>query len=532
MKNLWNTWKIPLLVALIGGNLWLFSEPYFFNQGTLVSSFSDYWDYAQQGRQIASGKGFSSLYTYPVLISHHWFKDFPNLWRPPGYPVLAALSYSISGNSSLPLIWIGGLFHFLTILLIVRFFNLYSKSQWGWIAGLLYSMTPMILKLSLSGLSEPVFAFFVTFFLYQCYQASQLESIDWKLGVNLAFFFAAGWYIRSEMIFLLLPVLWYFQGLSWKNKPDFYRFTGAFIGMTVLLMSPWWVRNYQLTGNPWFNMSNALIIMFTPKLQGWYYFRNVIPDTSVSIFILHHPVMILTKTGHYLLSNLKNILMLHAVMVPLFVLGYFIKDKDEASRFDLFVLGSLLFFLAGISLMQAEPRFFYCLFPVMLIMAVTVIYQGIKAFQVHRRFSEWYIWIPLLLLCSVPMIQQFAYIKPLSAKILKEQDETAWTPLLGVLPERENTVLLTDVPDYLSYRVGVRTMWLPLMRELPSALKYEPRIKGIYLTKNIMKMKDDPDIRMWKRVYLDSGPIPGFVLAGSFYGGSLYYKRVEVSELY
>jgi hypothetical protein len=57
------------------------------------------WDYLQLARQIYTGHGFTSLFTYPIFLPLGAAGDaFPLVWRPPGFPLLVAALFPFGGG--------------------------------------------------------------------------------------------------------------------------------------------------------------------------------------------------------------------------------------------------------------------------------------------------------------------------------------------------------------------------------------------------------------------------------------------------
>ncbi len=520
-----NQWKLPLLAGLCAWILWSGARPYLWYPGNLPV-LSDIWDYAQQGRELYQGNGFTSQFTYPVVLDQNPPGVFHNLWRPPLYPLLISLGYKIAGGPSINVLaFLGGLFLALTVVLLAKFAEDLLDSKYGWTVGIIYLLTPSVFSSTFTGLSEPLYAFLVLWVFYLIYGMEKASQPDWKYPLGIGVVLGLSWLTRSESLFIL-PIA---AGAIWIISPQESRIKNlpAFLGGLLLVMSPWWIRNALITGNPFFNMSHDLWAMFTKEYPGWYRFRMT-QETGVGMgfFFTHIPELSL-KFGKYLLSNFKSILKLHTLMVPIFFVGLIWTGLGKGKKTCLALMISLGLTWLGISCLEADSRFFLGLLPVMILFSGFFLWKGIEFFAGILKMPAKIILLIFMAALAVPVISLWTGKNNETVQQRAQVEESSRVSMAGKATLDKKDVLLTDVPDLLAWYGDRRTAWLPLMKDLPQWTASHPEIKGIYLTHHIYKIQDDPDIREWKKIYLQTGDIPGFHLARIFADSSLYYQKDE-----
>ena len=129
--------------------------------------FTDTYDYAQMGRQVYRGEGFTSLQTFPYVLgflAEHGISSeppWPNTTRFPLMSVLHAISFSAVGPSDFGIALTGGVLQILcacaAFLLGERLFGRVA----GLVAAILIGTDATQLRYSISGLLEPGAAFFL-----------------------------------------------------------------------------------------------------------------------------------------------------------------------------------------------------------------------------------------------------------------------------------------------------------------------------------------------------------------------------------
>jgi 4-amino-4-deoxy-L-arabinose transferase-like glycosyltransferase len=232
-------------------------------------------DTAQLARNIAEGRGYTTRFIRPLsldvlrqqgAVSDEVLRsEFPDITNPPMYPLLLAALMKILpfefeiGDSPRyqPEIFINLLNQLLFFIALVQVFRLGEKlfdSQVAWCAALVFLGTELYWKFSVSGLSTMLL---VVLFLALAKALVKLEEQGndgvprgggWFAGMALwaGVLAGLGGLTRYGFAWVILPVLVY---LGWFMG----RHRGRAVAMALLgfllVMSPWLVRNVQLSGN-------------------------------------------------------------------------------------------------------------------------------------------------------------------------------------------------------------------------------------------------------------------------------------------
>lgn len=227
-------------------------------------------DYAQIGRQIAEGNGFTSLFMplngLAFLLERGTSLEppWPNITRFPLPPLVMALIFKVIGPSDLA----ASFYSLIGYLVVVPFAVLLGKKLGGWplavFAGGMVVLHPDAAQLSFSGLTETV-------------SSAILIAVAWlvlrndlRSHVIAGLVLGLGYWNRTTLIALALPV----AVLLWYTAEDRKKSTGYFLGATILVALPWMIWTFILTGNPLFNLQNASVLTLgadpTVTAFGWY----------------------------------------------------------------------------------------------------------------------------------------------------------------------------------------------------------------------------------------------------------------------
>jgi 4-amino-4-deoxy-L-arabinose transferase-like glycosyltransferase len=209
-------------------------------------------------------------------LTHHL--AVPKLWVEQGgireipeiafsyYPQLLDLLYTV------PLIfghdiaakYIHFAFALLTALIIFLFVRRRLGPSWGALAGLLFLTVPLIIKLSVTVYVDLGLIFFTTGALFA--SVIWLENpakIKWLVIAALCSGLALSTKYNAIVSFVVLSLLvpfFFLNGSEDKNKEQLnaVKFGVLFVTISMLVFSPWLVRNYSLTGNPIYPLKQGL----------------------------------------------------------------------------------------------------------------------------------------------------------------------------------------------------------------------------------------------------------------------------------
>ena len=345
---------------------------------------NDAFDYAQMGRQIRLGKGFSTLHLFPrqipYLYSHGYLKTepAPNLYRFPLTPLANAATQLLVPDPERAAVVQSGVWFLLSVLLVYLLALEFGTPSIALLCAAAYALQTSSWSTAFNGLTESLATLLTLTVIYLTFstQPSRVRAVALGAACGLAYL------CRSQLAFLLPWSLLFFW-LSTKGLRRGILVPLVLVGACVVL-APWLLRNFIITGSPFFSFfTTSSLVLYT----GW---PNSLSDIELQ---LHAPVAltdvlgqyggaILLKVFHNIWPNILNPIALttnreSAALLTMSVLGLiFILFHDrnhELIRFRRFLVGTLLLVIVNFcisSLVSRDPRFYVELNPVIIIAGV------------------------------------------------------------------------------------------------------------------------------------------------------------------
>ena len=262
---------IPIAACLIGAAVWWLYFHYQFNpeQGLNVSDAIDTIDLGQVARRVAEGDGFTTGFIRPVSLRfnpdllHH-----PELTHPPLYILVLAAAIKLAGPHDLTLAAVSMIFFWAAVPWIWFFARTVFDDYIAGMAILLYCINPVMLRVSINGspVTFTVFLFFLlSYFLYRCRPSSRFFPAAAGVAVGLAYLtrYSYGLWLFPGIFFLTL-----------EGRPHRGRRLAFFVGAAVLAAIPWLIRNWIVTGGPFFTLEGFKPSMFTDPRPGYILWRG------------------------------------------------------------------------------------------------------------------------------------------------------------------------------------------------------------------------------------------------------------------
>lgn len=225
--------------------------------------FPDGKEYDALGLSLASGSGYEQ---------HH----APDTFRPPGYPLFLAAVYALFGHSFAAVKILQSLLGAGTCVMILLLGERLFTRRVGVIAGAIAAVYPFLVVYTGFMLSEGLFIFLSTIFLFALVRLRETFSLRWVAAAGLML----GLMNLTRPVALLLPALlfcWLWIELGSKRR-------AAIIAATLMLwmmvpILPWTVRNYLVThsfilisDHHWaalYSANNSKILQDHEKIGGW-----------------------------------------------------------------------------------------------------------------------------------------------------------------------------------------------------------------------------------------------------------------------
>lgn len=430
-----------------------------------IPPWSDYWDYLQLARQLYEGHGFSSLFTYPLFLKYSGSGEFfPLLWRPPLFPVLVAITFLFTGGPSLvaPLV-LQVLGYALAVFGTHSLAREFVEARWALLAGLVTALSPHVLGIAEPGIATSLYTAGLTFgFLFAVRAGSR------RRALLVGLYFGLLTLLRAETIVILPAIVWIFWA---GERGDRERRIWLFLGSALLVLVPWTIRTWIVTGRP-FSATSSLLFTDTPLYPGWESSRRLDTlDRSALLWALSNPGAVFGKAlrngYHYLFQ---------ALLMPLPALAPFVWGAlgrltrvGRESAYCAAVLIGVVLFMVIVSPLEYAPRLLHPFIPAVTVVGVIVLARiredlgegGVVTLS--RRPATWAA-VAVTVLAALEMIGALtaAHRKSDSAAAFPVAPE--WSAVEAAVDDNEWAI--GDYPSYYAWFTGDRFVWVPHLDHL------------------------------------------------------------------
>jgi len=374
---------VAFLLFLVVAIVWVWA----FNTNSLPGP--DARDYAQMGRELSRGNGFSTLQIFPrhiPLLDKRGYlgkENWPNLYRYPLPTILSAFFYKITNDAITGAVLQSGIAFLFGLPLVFILAARLTNFKVGIIATLFYVADKVVFDQSYSAMTEP-FAIFLLLWLFLIAFSGQLSI--WKCLV-MGIICGLSYLNRTQLIVLFPLVALHI----WIKVPPKTRLLclGLLFGAFLLSVGPWLIRNTIICGDPFFSSSSTrclLVSIENPEM-----FLNA-PVETLEV-LKQHGFTIAKKTLKNLLAVIKldfwsdNFSPKGSIFLFFLFASFLYRKHSDDRKYDYFrnsVLVLLFSNILVVSLAFHYIRFFTPLMPFIYIVGVNEIFLLFDNF----RFSH------------------------------------------------------------------------------------------------------------------------------------------------
>ena len=399
-------------------------------------------------------------YVPPVsrdALTHHL--AIPKLWLKHGgiyeipslifsyYPMNLELLYLIPlyfGNDIFPK-YIHFSFALATAWLIYCYLRKRTGHALSLLGVLLFLSTPVIIKLSITAYVDLGLIFFSWASIYYLVEWKR-SGFDFKLLIISSLFcgLSMGTKYNGLLVLLLLsfavPVI-YIRSINEKgyNKKSAILYPIIFVFVSVVIFSPWMIRNYKLTNNPIYPLYNSLFnnkndydkIISNRTMKPWLQRRLVYQETAFETALVPLRVFFQGEDDNpkYFDGKLNPILFI----LP-FLLFINNRKKDKSAKLELFILASfsVIFLIYASFMVDTRVRYISPIITPLVILSVLGLDNWIKYYEGKKNdktsFICRFITAFLLIFCLILNVQYifnlFRSVNPIpfiTGQILREE---------------------------------------------------------------------------------------------------------------
>ncbi len=442
-------------------------------------TYCDALDFAQIGRNLTSGRGFTTYILRPLALAHGAVPTRqPDVVHGPLHPFLLALMFGILGAKDNAASLVSGILYLITVPLVYRLGKQMFSIPVARVGALVFALHPLMLDYATSGLHVSLAILLSTWLFLTLFSLLEFTSNRTTQGLPRGLLISAG--VATGLLYLTDPIfVWIVPCVSgavvWRLAPRAVPAAILFGVSLGVLILPWMVRNALLTGNPVFGLRGAEVWMGTrvyPGTVGW----RMLPGD-------------LAPTGDLFQAFLNKLLVginmiLHGLpeMASNWLLAFFLPSL--LFRFKDPVVGSLraiglIFFASlclGMLVFNIQYPLIFCLLPVVALCSVAYLFHLVE----QARLTGMGLVVTYTVVAGATLYPLFGELAltershPLpvaaSARLLARQSEPGDT-------------CVSDQPWIVAWYADRPTLWIPAQDEkMGEAVKRVGGVRWLFLT--------------------------------------------------
>jgi 4-amino-4-deoxy-L-arabinose transferase-like glycosyltransferase len=457
---------------------------------------ADALDFAQIGRSLVEGRGFSTSVIRPLTLPMGTdLLHLPDTTHGPLYPFCLALGFGIFGVKDSTVALVSGTFFLLTIPLVYLLGCRVGNKTVGRLAAIVFTANALNLEYAVSGLHISLYIFLTTALFLILHRLATF-AYDREKPRNAPLpkgaFFLSGLltgllYLADPVFFWVIPVAFFVVAILPTPK----RGVGITLFLVPLLLTAgtWMLRNGMVANNPFFGSRGSEVWMNTPIYPGNAAYR-MLPEEFVP------GVTLLNAVVRKMFLNASQILLMFPQINASWMLAFFLPSllfrfPDAASnliRNSLLIAFLALFF--GMMVFGLQMPLFASVVPSMLAFAAAYMIHLLHESKPDRH--------AMVMLTS---LVAFLIACPLLTDLLVAERtppirsiETAkW---LGQTADRRDAVF-SDQPWIVAWYANRPAVWLPATDKKTDDIRAKyPQIRWLFLTEQSRTYSEG-----WRYVY-------------------------------
>lgn len=271
--------------------------------------------------------------------------------------------------------------------LIYQYLKQRFNANWGLLGMVIFITTPIVIWLSTSAYIDLGMTFFTTssILAFIRWRDSEYQSLKWLVISSICMGIAIGSKYNSLIAFLFMNlILMHGYAKDTKKQVTACRYGLIFFAITALVASPWYLKNYILTGNPFYPLFNRFIQSLHQQPVSEVMLNQIAPKNGPVGFFRMREIMYGETFWETLLIPIRMFFQgddhsyryFQGVLNPLLIvfLPFILLDKANQRDKSLFALFSGFFIATAFFLTFQQVRYILPVLPLLAILAV----MGIK----------------------------------------------------------------------------------------------------------------------------------------------------------
>lgn len=455
-------------------------------------------DMAQIARNVARAKGFCTNFLRPLSLAlYPHAGPHPELGFQPLHPLATAVLFILGGATDK----MAGLASGIPFLLCAPLVYFYARRLFGsgaaLVALVLYATSVVLLQVSISGQEVSLLGLLLTAMfgtLYLAYERPRSE----RLWVGVSGVLAGLCVLTKDLYIVAFVIAVSFLWLTIPKRK--WQAIGILTAAFIITTSPWLVRNWHLTGDPFFSLRKWELVMMTDTFPGQQAYREFErPYLTPTQFIVSKPRDLIKKAQRNLtlltgyVQNLPNPFILAFFLAA--ILHRFPDRAFEKLRQSIYLGVALL--VAGLCLLTPRYQLLLPFVPSIIVISTgyfMYLYDNrlppdIRGPARRRRRRLRRLVMGAYIFASVYPLLVVFFTGP--AQLMLPMKD-----VLHVFERTPCTRVATDIPWAVSWHADKEAVWVPtMMEELDRIAKVAP-IDGVLLSPQMgLPGRDSPQLR-------------------------------------
>lgn len=476
-------------------------------------------EYAQLAESLAEGRGLTTRTIWILRTAYTTDLPAADLRRPPLLPLLQAMLFRATGESSDRNAILAAGFPFVLIppllFLLARRWVPLPLALGG---AVLSMLDPVMLHFVDSGLTEPLFALIML-----ALGAVLALQNPWAAAIAGGVLLGIGQYTRSNAFTLIAPVLlvlWLRSGAPRERL----RWCGAALAVFLAVTAPHLLRNVHHIGRADFTGYQSAVIANDIGGTPEHFAERVFEPISPLAVLIADPAGLAAKVWDYGVRNTEAALVSTSpVAIGLAFAILLLGCLDPVQRrLGLFSLAALVWSVLFFSVGEFQGPRFYVPFAPLIILTATLTVAAVVRQREGSATPRWQAaaLIFVLAVALLPGLGRVVRKDPVDPTAIGSRVHFGQAIRNAVA---EGDVITSDVPWVIGRYTGRTGVWLPLrIEELPQ-LEARLPVRWICLSPSLYRL--DYIRPEWREVYEGRRVIPGYRRAQAIQGGFVLFER-------
>ena len=460
-------------------------------------------DYAQIARHVYRGEGFTTSFIKPIsLVYNQSIENHPDLTYPPLHVLWTAAMMKVLGPNDKAVSHASGLAFLLGVPVVYLLAWKIFDRRAAILAAVLYGVNLPHLGYAISGLESPLLALWVTLMLLLLYQVGQDRRRE---GL---------WVILAGVTLGLLYLTKYVWGLAaiptviylWKVRPERRAVRPlVYLALGLVVSAPWLVRNYNLTGNPFFTLRSIEALEQTKRYPGNSLHRMYDEHLpSFTRFAAGNPRAIFDKVRDGMMVFYGTVTAIGGPYVTALFLVAIIVTLGDANleRWRYMIYAYIGVIALGLSFLIAAPRLLMPIGPATVVIAAGYFWRLLDhrlepvAVILKGRATALAVGI-LILLHIIPLLTT---VTP--ASMLQRAPVDTVRSAAVQLNDLTQGLIVTDIPWVVAWVADRDALWLPQTpKDLQLCEQAVGRFQWMLLSPMLPRMAPQERLEPWAEVW-------------------------------